>query len=54
MTARYVVSAVTDCVNEGQKVKVKVLGFDDKGCVKSAMKALLEDKAAEVNTSDAR
>jgi polyribonucleotide nucleotidyltransferase len=43
------VNAVTDYLKEGQVVKVKVLGFDDKGRVKLSMKALLEEQAAVVN-----
>ncbi len=43
------VNAVTDYLKEGQTVKVKVLGFDDKGRVKLSMKALLEDQAAAAN-----
>jgi polyribonucleotide nucleotidyltransferase len=40
------VNAVTDFFKEGDIVKVKVLGFDDKGRVKLSRKALLEDSAA--------
>ena len=47
------VNAVTDYLKEGQTVKVKVLGFDDKGRVKLSMKALLEDQAAAANASAA-
>ncbi len=47
------VNAVTDYLTEGQTVKVKVLGFDDKGRVKLSMKALLEDQAAAANASQA-
>jgi polyribonucleotide nucleotidyltransferase len=43
------VNAVTDYLKEGQMVKVKVMGFDDKGRVKLSMKALLEDQAAAAN-----
>ncbi len=43
------VNAVTDYLKEGQTVKVKVLGFDDKGRVKLSMKALLADQAAAAN-----
>ncbi len=43
------VNAVTDYLKEGQTVKVKVLGFDDKGRVKLSMKALLADQAAVAN-----
>ena len=47
------VNAVTDYLTEGQTVKVKVLGFDDKGRVKLSMKALLEDQAAAANADQA-
>ncbi len=47
------VNAVTDYLKEGQTVKVKVLGFDDKGRVKLSMKALLEEQAAAANASAA-
>ena len=47
------VNAVTDYLTEGQTVKVKVLGFDDKGRVKLSMKALLEDQAAAANAGQA-
>jgi polyribonucleotide nucleotidyltransferase len=43
------VNAVTDYLKEGQVVKVKVLGFDDKGRVKLSMKVLLEEQAAAAN-----
>ncbi len=47
------VNAVTDYLKEGQTVKVKVLGFDDKGRVKLSMKALLADNAAADNAGAA-
>ncbi len=47
------VNAVTDYLTEGQTVKVKVLGFDDKGRVKLSMKALLEEQAAAANAGAA-
>jgi len=47
------VAKVTDVVKEGDKVKVKLLGFDDRGKVRLSMKAVdqttgedLEAKAA--------
>ena len=43
------VNAVTDYLKEGQTVKVKVLGFDDKGRVKLSMKALLAEQVAVAN-----
>ena len=46
-------NAVTDYLKEGQTVKVKVLGFDDKVRVKLSMKALLEEQAAAANAGAA-
>jgi len=37
------VNAVTDYFKEGDVVRVKVLGFDDKGRVKLSRKVLLDD-----------
>ena len=34
------VGQVTDVVNEGETVKVKVIGFDDRGKVKLSMKVV--------------
>ncbi len=45
------VNAVTDYLKEGQTVKVKVLGFDDKGRVKLSMKALLAEQAESDNAA---
>jgi polyribonucleotide nucleotidyltransferase len=45
------VNAVTDYLKEGQVVKVKVLGFDDKGRVKLSMKALLAEQAESDNAA---
>jgi polyribonucleotide nucleotidyltransferase len=45
------VNAVTDYLKEGQMVKVKVLGFDDKGRVKLSRKVLLEEEANGANAS---
>ncbi|MGL5002861.1 MAG: polyribonucleotide nucleotidyltransferase, partial [Casimicrobium sp.] len=45
------VNAVTDYLKEGQVVKVKVLGFDDKGRVKLSMKALLAEQAEGDNAA---
>ena len=42
---------IRDSLKEGQTVKVKVLGFDDKGRVKLSMKALLEEQAAAANAA---
>ncbi|MBT5072299.1 MAG: polyribonucleotide nucleotidyltransferase [Kordiimonadaceae bacterium] len=41
------VKQVTDVVKEGEIVKVKVLGIDDRGKVRLSMKALLNDDAEE-------
>ena len=43
------VNAVTDFFKEGDLVKVKVLGFDDKGRVKLSRKVLLDEQAATDN-----
>ena len=42
------VNKVSDVVQVGAEVKVKVLGFDDRGKVKLSMKAVLADEAAAV------
>ena len=39
------VKQVTDVVKEGEIVKVKVLGVDDRGKVRLSIKALLNDEA---------
>ena len=44
------VKQVTDVVKEGEMVKVKVLGIDDRGKVRLSMKALLNDDAEEGDT----
>jgi polyribonucleotide nucleotidyltransferase len=41
------VNAVTDYLQEGQAVRVKVLETDDRGKIRLSMKALLEEQAAE-------
>lgn len=41
------VKQVTDVVNEGDVVKVKVLGIDDRGKVRLSMKAVINDEAKE-------
>ncbi|MBS0314639.1 MAG: polyribonucleotide nucleotidyltransferase [Proteobacteria bacterium] len=43
------VNAVTDFFKEGDVVRVKVLGFDDKGRVKLSRKVLLDEQAAADN-----
>ena len=47
------VNAVTDFFKEGDLVKVKVLGFDDKGRVKLSRKVLLDEQAAADNAGAA-
>ena len=46
------VEKVTDYLQEGQMVKVKVLETDDKGRIKLSMKALLERPAREEGARD--
>jgi polyribonucleotide nucleotidyltransferase len=53
------VQKVTDVVKEGDKVKVKLLGFDERGKVRLSMKAVdqatgedLEAKAKSERTAD--
>ena len=42
------VGKVTDVVNEGDEVKVKVLGMDDRGKVKLSMKAVNQETGEEI------
>lgn len=42
------VGKVTDVVNEGDQVKVKVLGFDDRGKVKLSMKRVNQETGEEI------
>ena len=42
------VNSVTDVVKEGDKVKVKVLGFDDRGKVRLSMKAVNQETGEEI------
>jgi polyribonucleotide nucleotidyltransferase len=42
------VGKVTDVVNEGDKVKVKLLGFDDRGKVRLSMKVVDQETGAEI------
>jgi len=44
--ANYRVAKVTDIVNVGDQVQVKIMGFDDRGKVKLSMKALLEESSS--------
>ncbi len=43
------VGKVTDIVNEGDKVKVKLLGFDDRGKVKLSMKVVDQETGEEID-----
>lgn len=47
------VKQVTDVVNEGDVVKVKVLGIDDRGKVRLSMKAVINDEAKEEGAEEA-
>ncbi|MEM8587095.1 MAG: polyribonucleotide nucleotidyltransferase [Pseudomonadota bacterium] len=42
------VGKVTDVVNEGDEVKVKVLGFDDRGKVKLSMKSVNQETGEDI------
>ena len=52
--ARERVNQVSDYLKEGQVVRVKVIGIDEKGRVRLSMKALLKDEAPESADSDIR
>jgi len=43
------VGKVTDIVNEGDKVKVKLLGFDDRGKVRLSMKVVDQETGEEID-----
>jgi len=43
------VGQVTDVVNEGDSVKVKVIGFDDRGKVKLSMKVVDQETGADIS-----
>ena len=43
---------VNDVVNEGDKVKVKVLGIDDRGKVRLSMKAVDQKTGADAAQSE--
>jgi polyribonucleotide nucleotidyltransferase len=47
------VNTVKDHLNEGQKVKVKVLGFDDRGKVKLGMKMVDQETGLEITEAPA-
>ena len=42
------VNQVSDYLSDGQQVRVKVIGFDDKGRARLSMKALLNEQAEGV------
>jgi polyribonucleotide nucleotidyltransferase len=42
------VGQVTDVVNEGDEVKVKVLGMDDRGKIKLSMKVVDQETGEEI------
>jgi polyribonucleotide nucleotidyltransferase len=44
------VAKVTDVVNEGDKVKVKLLGFDDRGKVRLSMKVVDQETGEEIES----
>ncbi len=46
-------SKVTDVVNEGDQVKVKVLGIDDRGKVRLSMKAVDQETGADLASAEA-
>jgi polyribonucleotide nucleotidyltransferase len=43
------VDKVTDVVNEGDEVKVKVLGMDDRGKVRLSMKTVNQETGEEIS-----
>jgi polyribonucleotide nucleotidyltransferase len=46
------VNNTTDVVKEGDKVKVKVLGFDDRGKVRLSMKVVNQETGEEIKTEE--
>jgi polyribonucleotide nucleotidyltransferase len=47
------VGKVTDVINEGDKVKVKLLGFDDRGKVRLSMKVVDQETGLEIKSDEA-
>ena len=47
------VGKTTDVVNVGDEVKVKVLGFDDRGKVKLSMKVVDQETGADLSAEEA-
>ncbi|MEG9860908.1 MAG: polyribonucleotide nucleotidyltransferase [Parvularculales bacterium] len=50
--ASYRVNKVTDIVNEGDTVKVKLLGFDDRGKIRLSMKVVDQETGEEMSGED--
>ena len=46
------VGKVTDIVNEGDEVKVKLVGFDQRGKVRLSMKMVNQETGEEISDSD--
>ena len=46
------VAKVTDVVKEGQKVWVKLLGFDERGKVRLSMKIIDQETGTEIKQED--
>jgi len=46
------VNNTTDVVKEGDKVKVKVLGFDDRGKVRLSMKVVNQETGEEIKQDE--
>ena len=46
------VGKVTDIVNEGDEVKVKLVGFDQRGKVRLSMKMVDQETGEEITESD--
>ena len=47
------VNKTTDVVKEGDNVKVKVIGFDDRGKVKLSMRLVDQETGADIEKGDA-
>ncbi|MDH5188557.1 MAG: S1 RNA-binding domain-containing protein, partial [Rhodospirillaceae bacterium] len=46
------VEKVTDVVNEGDEVKVKLVGIDDRGKMKLSMKAVNQETGEEITAEE--
>jgi polyribonucleotide nucleotidyltransferase len=51
--ARGRVAKTTDVVKEGDKVKVKLMGFDDRGKVKLSMRVVDQQTGADLEKAEA-